>query len=79
MNIIEECYDNLSARVSFALWRDLDIAAYADHSVNLSYIESTVNRVDEGIVDKVIDAIELSLSNAVYRECKEYVYDKRIS
>jgi hypothetical protein len=79
MNIIEECYDNLPARVSFALWRDLDIAAYADHSVNLSYVESTINRVDEGIVDKVIDVIELSLSNAVYSECKDYEYVKAIS
>lgn len=79
MNIIEECYDNLSARVSFALWRDLDIAAYADHSVNLSYVESTVNRVDEGIVDKVIDAIETSLSNNIRNACKEYNYEKKIS
>lgn len=76
MYIAEECHDHISARISFALWRDLDNAAYADHSVNLSYVESTVNRVDEGIVDKVIDAIELSLSNSVYRECKDYEYRK---
>jgi hypothetical protein len=78
MNIAEECHDHISARVSLTLWRDLDIAAYADHSVNLSYVESTVNRVDEGIVDKVIDAIEISLNNAVYSACNEYEYDKRI-
>ncbi len=76
MNIAEECYERVLTQLNLALWRDLDIAAYADHSVNLSYVESTVNRVDEGIVDKVIDAIELSLSNAVYRECKDYEYRK---
>lgn len=79
MNIAEECHDHISARVSLALWRDLDIAAYADHSVNLSYVESTVNRVDEGIVDKVIDAIELSLSNSIRNACKEYNYEKKKS
>ncbi len=76
MNIAEECYERVLTQLNLALWRDLDSAAYADHSVNLSYVESTVNRVDEGIVDKVIDAIELSLSNAVYRECKDYEYRK---
>ena len=76
MNIAEECYERVLTQLNLALWRDLDSAAYADHSVNLSYVESTVNRVDEGIVDKVIDAIELSLSNSVYRECKDYEYRK---